>query len=324
MTVAAPSLLTQLRVAIRTRHYSPRTEEAYVQWVRRFVRFCGLRHPRELGPSEVTRFLSSLAVDANVSASTQNQALAAIVFLYRDVLNMPVGWLSALVRAKRPGRVPVVLTRDEVRELFAKLRGTGAAWLVIELLYGSGMRLLEGLRLRVKDVDFGANQITVRGGKGDRDRHTMLPERVRGTLLHHLAEVRIQHERDLTAGAGWVALPGALGLKYPNAGREWGWQWVFPAGRMYEDPDTGQRRRHHLHETVVQRAFKEALRASGIAKKASCHTLRHSFATHLLETGYDIRTVQELLGHRSVETTMIYTHVLNRGGLGVRSPVDTL
>ncbi len=326
MPVAAPSLLTQLRVAIRTRHYSPRTEEAYVQWVRRFIRFCGLRHPRELGPSDVTRFLSSLAVDANVSASTQNQALAAIVFLYRDVLNMPVGWLNALVRAKRPGRVPVVFTRDEVRKLFARLQGGGggAATLVIELLYGSGMRLIEALQLRIKDVDFGANEITVRGGKGDRDRRTMLPERVQGALLPHLAEVRALHERDVAAGAGWVALPGALGLKYPNAGREWGWQWVFPAGRAYEDPATHQRRRHHLHETVVQRAFKEALRASRIAKAASCHTLRHSFATHLLEAGYDIRTVQELLGHRSVETTMIYTHVLNRGGLGVKSPVDTL
>ena len=324
MTVAAPSLLTQLRVAIRTRHYSPRTEEAYVQWVRRFIRFCGTRHPRELGSGDVTRFLSSLAVDAHVSASTQNQALAALVFLYRDVLNMPVGWLNALVRAKRPARVPVVFTRDEVRKLFARLRGGGAAALVVELLYGSGMRLQEALGLRVKDVDFGANQITVRGGKGDRDRHTMLPERLQAPLLRHLAEVRRQHEHDVAVGAGWVALPGALGLKYPNAGREWGWQWVFPAGRMYEDAETGQRRRHHMHETVVQRAFKEALRASRIAKAASCHTLRHSFATHLLEAGYDIRTVQELLGHRSVETTMIYTHVLNRGGLSVKSPVDTL
>ena len=320
-----PSLLSDMRRALRLRHYSGRTEEAYLAWVRRFIRFCGMRHPRALGPSDVTRFLSSLAVDARVSASTQNQALAAIVFLYRDVLSMPVGWLNSLVRAKRGARVPVVLTRDEVRELFARLRGgTGAAGLVIELLYGSGMRLLEALRLRVKDVDFGSNQVTVRGGKGDRDRHTMVPERVRGRLLHHLAEVRTQHERDLTAGAGWVELPGALGLKYPNAGREWAWHWVFPAGRAYEDAETGKKRRHHLHETVVQRAFKEALRAGGIAKQASCHTLRHSFATHLLETGYDIRTVQELLGHRSVETTMIYTHVLNRGGLGVKSPVDTL
>lgn len=318
------SLLSDMRRALRLRHYSGRTEEAYVAWVRRFIHSCAMRHPRELGPSDVTRFLSSLAVDARVSASTQNQALAAIVFLYRDVLSMPVGWLSSLVRAKRGARVPVVLTRDEVRELFARLRGAGAAGLVVELLYGTGLRLLEALRLRVKDVDFGTHQVTVRGGKGDRDRHTMLPERVRGRLLHHLAEVRSQHERDLTAGAGWVELPGALGVKYPNAGREWAWQWVFPASRAYADTETGQKRRHHLHETVVQRAFKEALRASGIAKQASCHTLRHSFATHLLETGYDIRTVQELLGHRSVETTMIYTHVLNRGGLGVKSPVDTL
>jgi len=324
MPIAAPSLLTQLRTAIRTRHYSPRTEEAYVQWVRRFVRFCDTRHPRELGPSDVTRFLSSLAVDANVSASTQNQALAAIVFLYRDVLNVPVGWLNTLVRAKRPGRVPVVFTRDEVRQLFARLGREGPVSLVVELLYGTGMRLLEALGLRVKDVDFGANQITVRAGKGNRDRRTMLPERLGSVLLRHLAEVRVRHERDLEEGAGWVALPGALAVKYPNAGREWAWQWVFPAGRMYENRATGQRRRHHVHETVVQRAFKEALRSSGIAKKASCHTLRHSFATHLLETGYDIRTVQELLGHRSVETTMIYTHVLNRGGLGVKSPVDTL
>lgn len=324
MPVAAPSLLTQLRAALRLRHYSPRTEEAYVQWVRRFVRFCGLRHPRELGPSDVTRFLSSLAVDGNVSASTQNQALAAIVFLYRDVLTMPVGWLTTLVRAKRPGRVPVVLTRDEVRQLFARLGRGEPASLVLELLYGTGMRLLEALRLRVKDIDFGANQITVRGGKGNRDRRTMLPERLRSALLRHQADVRAQHERDLADRAGWVVLPGALALKYPNAGREWAWQWVFPAGRLYENPASGQRRRHHMHETVVQRAFRDALRAAGISKRASCHTLRHSFATHLLEAGYDIRTVQELLGHRSVETTMIYTHVLNRGGLGVRSPVDTL
>ncbi len=324
MPLGAPPILTQLRRAIRTRHYSPRTEEAYVQWVRRFIRFSGTRHPRELGPGDVTRFLSSLAVDANVSASTQNQALAAIVFLYREVLDMPVGWLNALVRAKRPSRVPVVFTRDEVRRLWAELRPADRPALVLELMYGTGMRLLEALGLRVKDVDFGANEVTVRGGKGDRDRRTMLPERVKTRLLQHLAEVRTEHERDVAAGAGWVVLPGALGVKYPNAGREWAWQWVFPAGRPYEDRATGQRRRHHMHETVVQRVFKEALRASGIAKKASCHTLRHSFATHLLETGYDIRTVQELLGHRSVTTTMIYTHVLNRGGLGVRSPVDTL
>jgi integron integrase len=318
-------LIAQVRQAIRLRHYSERTEEVYIGWVRRFIRFCGLRHPRDLGPGEVTRFLSSLAVDGHVSASTQNQALSALVFLYGQVLGGSVGWLNALIRAKRPARVPVVLTRDEVRAVLGRLRERGAgSWLVAVLLYGTGMRLLEALRLRAKDLDFAANEIVIRGGKGDRDRVTMLPEAIKGPLLHHLATVRVQHERDVAEGAGWVVLPGALGVKYPGAGREWGWQWVFPASRWYADPVTGQRRRHHLHETVVQRAFREAVRAVGLAKRASCHTLRHSFATHLLETGYDIRTVQELLGHRDVRTTMIYTHILRRGGLGVRSPADTL
>ncbi len=320
----ATKLLSDLRRALRVRHYSRRTEEAYVGWVRRFVKSCGMRHPRSVGAGEVTRFLSSLAVERRVSASTQNQALSAIVFLYRDVLDMPVGWLAALVRAKRSVPVPVVLTRDEVRRVLARLRGRGAPALVAGLLYGTGMRLLEALRLRVKDVDFAGNEITVRGGKGDRDRVTMLPERLKGPLLHHVAAVRAQHERDLAEGAGWVELPGALGDKYPGAGREWGWQWVFPATRLYDDRRTGERRRHHLHETVVQRAFREAVRAAGLSKRASCHTLRHSFATHLLESGSDIRTVQELLGHRNVVTTMIYTHVLRRGRLGVRSPADTL
>jgi len=317
-------LLARVRQALRLRHYSRRTEEAYVGWVKRFVRFAGSRHPRELGQAEVTRFLSSLAVDRHVSASTQNQALSALVFLYRDVLDTPVGWLAALVRAKRPARVPMVLSREEVRRVLARLKGRGTSGLVAGVLYGTGMRLLEALRLRTKDLDFAANEITVRGGKGDRDRVTMMPERLKGPLLHHLATVRAQHERDVAAGAGWVEMPGALGVRYPNAGREWGWQWVFPATRTYDHAPSGQRRRHHLHETVVQRAFREAVRAAGIAKPASCHTLRHSFATHLLESGYDIRTVQELLGHRDVATTMVYTHVLRRGGLGVRSPADTL
>lgn len=317
-------LLERVRQALRLRHYSRRTEGAYVSWVRRFVQFHGTRHPSELGPSDVTRFLTSLAVDGSVSASTQNQALSALVFLYRDVLDVPVGWLAGLVRAKRPLRVPTVLTKDEVRRVLSRLKGRGIPAVVSSLLYGTGVRLLEALQLRAKDLDFAANEITVRGGKGDRDRVTMMPDRLKGPLLHHLAEVRTQHERDVAAGAGWVELPGALGAKYPQAGREWGWQWVFPATRMYEEPRTGQGRRHHLHESVVQRAFKEAVRAAGITKRASCHTLRHSFATHLLESGYDIRTVQELLGHRNVNTTMIYTHVLKRGGMGVRSPADTL
>ncbi|HXG96667.1 MAG TPA: integron integrase [Gemmatimonadales bacterium] len=324
MTRSAPPLLALVRRAIRTRHYSARTEEAYVQWVRRFVHFSDTRHPRELGPSDVSRFLSHLAVEGKVSASTQNQALSALVFLYKDVLDMPVGWLSALVRAKRPLRVPIVFTKDEVRRVFRRLKGRGTAALVAGVLYGTGMRLLEALRLRVKDVDFAKHEVVVRGGKGDRDRVTMLAERLEGPLLKHLAAVRAQHERDVAAGAGWVELPGALDLKYPNAGREWAWQWVFPATRIYQEPETGQRRRHHLHETMVQRVFKEAVRSARIAKRGSCHTLRHSFATHLLEAGYDIRTVQELLGHRSLNTTMIYTHVLNRGGRGVRSPADML
>jgi integron integrase len=283
-----------------------------------------MRHPRDLGAADVTRFLSSLAVDREVSASTQNQALSGLVFLYREVLDAPVGWLAALVRAKRPARVPVVLTRDEVRRVLGRLKGRGAVALIAGLLYGSGMRLLEALRLRAKDLDFAANQITIRSGKGDRDRVTMLPERLKGPLLHHLAEVRARHEHDVAEGAGWVELPGALGTKYPQAGREWGWQWVFPASRVGMDPRSGEQRRHHVHASVLQRAVKEAASTIGLPKLVSCHTLRHSFATHLLEDGYDIRTIQELLGHRDVSTTMIYTHVLNRGGKGVYSPIDRL
>jgi len=317
-----PRLLDRVRFAVRRRHYSRRTEEAYVLWIRRFILFYGKRHPDKLGEAEVSRFLTSLAVQGRVAASTQNQALSALLFLYKEVLGRKLEWLENVVRAKQPGRLPVVLTRQEVRLVLHETRGTPR--LMAALLYGAGLRLLECARLRVKDVDFGANQITVRAGKGDRDRLTVLPAAVKGPLAEHLEKVRRLHVEDLAKGAGWVALPGALGRKYPNAGREWGWQWVFPATRTYVDTETGQRRRHHLHESVLQRAVREAVLRAGLAKPASCHTFRHSFATHLLEDGYDIRTVQELLGHRDVSTTMIYTHVLNRGGKGVLSPVDRM
>jgi integron integrase len=317
-----PTLIDVARDALRTRHYSRRTEKAYVGWIRRYVSFHGKRHPREMGAPEVTRFLTALAVEAKVTASTQNQALGALLFLYRNVLGVELPWLDELVRARRPRRLPIVLSRDEVGAVIAQLRGTPK--LMACLLYGSGMRLLECARLRVKDVDFEANHVVVRGGKGDRDRLTVLPRIAQEPLRRHLESVRRRHERDAAAGAGWVELPSALGRKYPNAGREWAWQWVFPATRLYRDRETGQRRRHHLHETVLQRAVREAIRAAGITKPAGCHTFRHSFATHLLEDGYDIRTVQELLGHRDVTTTMIYTHVLNRGPGAVRSPADVL
>ena len=317
-----PKPLPRVRAALRLRHYSPRTEAVYVRWIERYIQFHGRRHPNAMGSAEVSAFLASLAVGGRVSASTQNQALAALLFLYGEVLGHPVAWVAGLVRAKSPRRVPVVLTRDEVRAIVSHMRGVPQ--LVARLLYGTGVRLLEGLRLRVKDVDFGSNEITVRRGKGDRDRVTMLPASLRPALGVHLQAVHLLHDRRVAAGVGWVELPGALARKYPSAGREWGWQWIFPATRDYVESATGQVRRHHLHESVIQRAFREAVRASGIAKPAHCHTLRHSFATHLLGSGYDIRTVQELLGHRDIRTTMIYTHVLNRGGLGVRSPVDSL
>lgn len=317
-----PKLLARVRAAIRLRHYSMRTEEAYLRWIERFIRFNGTRHPATLGGAEVSAFLSNLAVEGRVAASTQNQAVAAILFLYGEVLGTKVSWLGDIIRAKQPHRIPVVLTREEVRAVLSEMHGVPQ--LVVRLLYGSGLRLLEVLRLRVKDLDFGLNEIRIRSGKGNRDRVTMLPTSLRAPLTEHLQVVRRLHQADLGAGAGWVELPGALADKYPSAGRTWGWQWVFPATRRYQDPATGQQRRHHLHETVIQRAFRVAVQASGIPKAAHCHTLRHSFATHLLESGYDIRTVQELLGHRDVSTTMIYTHVLNRGRLGVRSPADSL
>ena len=314
-------LLAQVRAVLRTKHYSRRTEEAYVYWVQRYVRFHGVRHPAELGERDVAGFLSDLAVRGRVAASTQNRALSALLFLYRDVLGRDVGELDQLVRAKRPARLPVVLSRAEVKAVLGRLGGT--PWLVAWLLYGSGLRLLECLRLRVKDVDAGRNTILVRSGKGDRDRVTVFPVVVKRALDAHLKQVRRLWESDLTDPAFAVVLPYALARRYPNAGRGWAWQWVFPATRGYRAP-RGELRRHHLHETVVQRAFAAAVRAAGLHKRASCHTLRHSFATHLLEAGHDIRTVQELLGHRDVSTTMIYTHVLNRPGVGVRSPADFL
>ena len=319
---AKPKLLDQVRDAIRTRHYSYRTEEAYVGWIKRYVFFHHKRHPGEMGPPEITQFLTALAVDRHVSASTQNQALAALLFLYQHVLGCDPGWLNDVVRAKRPERLPVVLTRAEVGALLTAL--TGVRWMMASLLYGAGLRLTECLRLRVKDVEFDRNEIVVREGKGNKDRVTMLPGAVREPLLAHLERVRRLHGADLQAGFGRVPLPDALARKYPNANREWGWQWVFPASRICRDPRFGEPQRYHIHESVLQKAIHAAARSAAIAKPVGPHTLRHCFATHLLTAGYDIRTVQELLGHRDVKTTMIYTHVLNRGGRGVESPIDGL
>jgi integron integrase len=321
-TAPRPRLLDQVRGAIRARHYSRRTEVAYTRWIVRFNRFHGKRHPAELGEAEITRFLTHLAVRDRVSASTQNQALSALIFRYREVLRRDLEWLAGVVRAKRPARLPVVLSRDEAAALMRQLQGV--EWLMASLLYGAGLRLLECCHLRVKDVDFDRGEITVHDGKGSKDRVTLLPARVGPPLAAHLERVRRQHEEDLRRGLGSVELPAALERKYPRAPWEWGWQWVFPATRFYTDAETGRRRRHHLHESVLQRAVRQGVLRTGLAKSASCHTLRHSFAMHLLEAGYDIRTIQELLGHSDVSTTMIYTHVLNRGGRGVRSPLDGL
>jgi integron integrase len=307
---------------MRTRHYSKRTEQTYIQWIRRFIFFHKKRHPVEMGEAEVNQFLTYLAVKERVSASTQNQALCALLFLYRYIIDRPLGELGEVIRARRPKRLPVVLTREEVKSLLNNLKGEQR--LIAVLMYGTGMRLTECLRLRIKDIDFGSGVIIVREAKGDKDRRTMLPARVCASFQRHLSRVKEIHARDLAAGYGRVALPYALNRKYPNASADWIWQYAFPQQRRWVNPKTGDQGRYHVDQSIVQKAIKTAVRAAGIAKPATSHALRHSFATHLLEDGYDIRTIQELLGHRHVETTMIYTHVLNRGGKGVKSPVDRL
>ncbi len=315
-----PTVLERIRQAIRSRGYSPRTEEAYCTWIARFSAFHSRRPLRQLGALEIQTFLSHLATVKNVSASTQNQALAALLFFYIHVLGIPPEKLGEFVRAKRPQHLPVVLTPREVGAVLGKM--SGVPRIMASVLYGSGLRLMECCRLRVKDVDLERREIVVRSGKGQKDRRTMLPERLLAPVRMHLAEVREQHEQDLARGTGVVELPDALDRKLPGASRDWIWQWVFPATRPYYHKETGVWRRHHLHETVLQRAVREAALRAGISKRVGCHTFRHSFATHLLEGGYDIRTIQELLGHQDVSTTMIYTHVLNRGGLAVHSPLD--
>jgi integron integrase len=315
-----PRLLTQVREVLRRRYYSKRTEEAYIHWIKRYIYFSGKRHPTQLGEAEVTAFLNDLALERKVAAATQNQALSALLFLYKEVLGCELPWLDGIQRPTRPVRVPAVLTRSEVERLLAQLQGT--RWLIASLLYGSGLRVMECLRLRVKDVDFGYRQVLVRDGKGEKDRVTMLPLTVADPLRRHFERVRMLHVRDVREGYGEVHLPYALARKYPRAGIEWCWQYLFPSKNRSLDAESRVVRRHHLDASVPQRAIKDAAHAAAIQKHVSCHTLRHSFATHLLESGYDIRTVQELLGHADVSTTMIYTHVLNKGGRGVRSPLD--
>ncbi|HEY5297727.1 MAG TPA: integron integrase [Verrucomicrobiae bacterium] len=305
---------------LRAGHYSRRTEEAYLGWIRRFIKFHGGQHPRELREPAVVAFLEDLADAGRVSASTQNQALNALSFLYHHVLEQKLGSLGEFARARRPERLPVVLSPEETRLLLTHLEGS--MQLIGQLLYGCGLRLLEGLRLRIKDIDFARLQIIVRGGKGDKDRVTMLPVSVAEPLRTHLAEVKRLHQEELKAGRGEVWLPEALEKKFQGAARSWGWQWVFPARQLSKDPESDKVRRHHVHENAVQKAIQKAVARSGLSKRATCHTLRHSFATHLLENGYDIRTVQDLLGHKDVSTTQIYTHVMARPGLGVRSPLD--
>jgi integron integrase len=317
-----PKLLDQVRAVMRARHMSPRTVQAYLGWIRRFVRFHDMRHPKDLSDAAAVAFLTALVAERPVGRSTQIQALSALQLLYTDVLRAPLGDIRAVIRSTTPARLPTVLSRDDIRRLLDALEGD--VKLVALLLYGSGLRLMECLTLRVKDLDFTRGEIRVRRGKGGKDRVTMLPGAARVGLERQIGHVRLLHDRDRRAGGGRVILPDALDRKAPSWASELAWQWVFPARRQYRDATTGERRRHHLHETAVQRQVQRAVHAAGITTRATCHTLRHSFATHLLEDGYDIRTVQELLGHSDVATTMVYTHVLNRGGLGVRSPADRL
>lgn len=320
--MSAPRLLEQVRARIRFKHYSIRTEHTYVDWIKRFIRHFGKRHPKDMGADEVQSFLTHLAVAGNVAASTQNQAKSALLFLYKEVLALELPWLDKVEAARTPKRLPVVLTRDEVMAVLLRLEGRHG--LIARLLYGTGLRIMECLRLRIKDVDFERGEILVRDGKGAKDRVTMLPASVIPALREHVERVRELHRQDLAAGYGEVHLPYALDRKYPSAGREWMWQYVFPSASLSIDPRTGVVRRHHVQDQSVQRAIRQAVRDAGINKPATPHTFRHSFATHLLDSGYDIRTVQELLGHSDVSTTMIYTHVLNRGGRGVASPLDRM
>lgn len=315
-----PRLLDRLRDACRLRHYSGRTEACYARWCRRYILFHGKRHPADLGAAAINAFLTHLAVEGRVSASTQNQAFSALLFLYQRVLEVEPGRIEGVVRANRSRRLPVVLTHHEAIDVLSRLQGSFG--LIVGLIYGGGLRVYEALRLRVKDVDFGRNEIMVRQGKGDKDRRTMLPRSLQPPLRDHLERVRALHQKDLDAGFGAVRLPDALDRKYPAAATAWAWQWVFPSARLSTDPDDGTLRRHHAHPATVNRAIAQAVREAGLVKRATSHAFRHSFATRLLEEGYDIRTVQELLGHASVETTMVYTHVLNKGGRGVRSPLD--
>ena len=317
-----PKLMERMTTALRAWHYSRRTEEAYAHWIRRYIFFHKLRHPAGMGETEINAFLTHLAVEGKVSSSTQNQALSALLFLYRHVLDREVGELGAVIRARRPRHLPVVMTKDEVKLVISHLYADKR--IIATLLYGAGLRLMECLRMRVQDIDFDLNQITVRDGKGNKDRVTMLPQSVKPMLADHLRKVKHLHDKDLNDGWGKVELPEALDRKYTNAPRSWQWQWVFPQERRWRNPQTREEGRHHIDESLVQRAVKEAVTRAGLTKRASCHTFRHSFATHLLEAGYDIRTVQELLGHSDLNTTMIYTHVLNRGPAGIRSPLDSL